>query len=565
MVNEANMGLPNARVTTHSVVKHAQRTSVRELIQKIEKHPDRHALQQDLRQNQAYNPFGPESKKLIQEVGNIELFELLETEPQNAVHSMPIILERRHRLLHMRPFLAERNRGQSKIRYYTMDLPFTPGVRLQEGKTSWPQIWKKARRQRILSGQPVSEWLNIIEMKKFVDNGMFLKMKITLITCQKKNTSTTRTNGGFVPISRVLTPYYWEIVLISSKRCLPWNDYTKKLEKNHTCPLILTSTNNGSWHRVRLPHGGIGKIPCGLLNIQKVKEEASKVLRMNGRPVIVSTLAKTSEDGCQELTITEHSLTTTSAQSDYNIQKERTLHLVLRMRSDRTHDTNDNVTTKTQSTFHTAHMNLNTWIDARVIPCAHSPVVRFQSSWSAHHIAWLEVQVVRVSHVIHACSERHSSTLSSPFHSVSSSSHSPSISCSPFCSSSTTLRTVVTLRTPPKRRWSLLMSPTSPHISTDSAGFSSRCMICQFKQNSPDISPCNFDWLFRYKSSLFHLSKMVVHSSGRVRPCFMAPLRWSFALLCISCRVWCPCFIPLEWRRTFHCGWHNLMIFIQIL
>ena len=43
--------------------------------------------------------------------------------------------------------------------------------------------------------------------------------------------------------------------------------------------------------------------------------------------------------------------------------------------SDKTHDTNDNVTTKIQSTFHTAHMNFNTWIDARVIPCAHSPVV----------------------------------------------------------------------------------------------------------------------------------------------------------------------------------------------
>ena len=81
MVNEANMdfripGLP------HSVVKHAQSTSVRQLIQKIENHPDRHALQQDLRQNRAYNPFSPESKKMIQEVGNIELFELLETDPK---------------------------------------------------------------------------------------------------------------------------------------------------------------------------------------------------------------------------------------------------------------------------------------------------------------------------------------------------------------------------------------------------------------------------------------------------------------------------------------------------
>ena len=81
MVNEADMdfrisGLP------HSVVKHAHSTSVRELIQKIENHPDRHAFQQDLRQNQAKNPFSPESKKMIQDVGNIELFELLETEPK---------------------------------------------------------------------------------------------------------------------------------------------------------------------------------------------------------------------------------------------------------------------------------------------------------------------------------------------------------------------------------------------------------------------------------------------------------------------------------------------------
>ena len=81
MVNEADMdfripGLP------HSVVKHAQSTSVRELIQKIENHPNRHAPQQDLRQNQAYNPFSPESKKMIQDVGNNELCELLETEPK---------------------------------------------------------------------------------------------------------------------------------------------------------------------------------------------------------------------------------------------------------------------------------------------------------------------------------------------------------------------------------------------------------------------------------------------------------------------------------------------------
>ena len=81
MLNEVNMdfripGLP------HSVVKHAESSRVRELVEKIENHPDRHALQQDLRQNPAYNPFSPESKKTIQDVGNIELCELLEKDPK---------------------------------------------------------------------------------------------------------------------------------------------------------------------------------------------------------------------------------------------------------------------------------------------------------------------------------------------------------------------------------------------------------------------------------------------------------------------------------------------------
>ena len=107
---------------------------------------------------------------------------------------------------------------------------------------------------------------------------------------RKKNASTTNTNGGSIPISRVLTPYHWEIVLISSKCCLPWNDCNKKLEKNHTCLLPLASTKNGSWHRFHLLHGGIDKIP-GDFQIKKVKEEASKVLRVNGETCCLRCLA----------------------------------------------------------------------------------------------------------------------------------------------------------------------------------------------------------------------------------------------------------------------------------
>ena len=66
----------------HSTVKQLQSACVRESIQKIENHPNRHALQRDLQQSQSFNPFSPESKQMIHEVGNIDLCELLDTEPK---------------------------------------------------------------------------------------------------------------------------------------------------------------------------------------------------------------------------------------------------------------------------------------------------------------------------------------------------------------------------------------------------------------------------------------------------------------------------------------------------
>ena len=81
MLNEVNMdfripGLP------HSVVKQAESSRVRQLVKKIQNHPDRDALQLDLQQNKAYNPFSATSKKMIKDVGNVELFELFETDPK---------------------------------------------------------------------------------------------------------------------------------------------------------------------------------------------------------------------------------------------------------------------------------------------------------------------------------------------------------------------------------------------------------------------------------------------------------------------------------------------------
>ena len=65
-----------------SVVKEAENFRGRELVKKIENHFHRQDLLADLQQNNACNPFSEKSKKMIKDMGNVELFELCETIPK---------------------------------------------------------------------------------------------------------------------------------------------------------------------------------------------------------------------------------------------------------------------------------------------------------------------------------------------------------------------------------------------------------------------------------------------------------------------------------------------------
>ena len=66
----------------HAVVKQTENFRVRELVRKFESHPHREALQADLQQNNVYNPSSDDSKAMIREMGNVELFVLCETIPK---------------------------------------------------------------------------------------------------------------------------------------------------------------------------------------------------------------------------------------------------------------------------------------------------------------------------------------------------------------------------------------------------------------------------------------------------------------------------------------------------
>ena len=67
---------------SHAVVTEAEHFRAQELVKKIENHPHRAALHADLQQNNVYNPFSKNSKAMISELGNVELFELCETFPK---------------------------------------------------------------------------------------------------------------------------------------------------------------------------------------------------------------------------------------------------------------------------------------------------------------------------------------------------------------------------------------------------------------------------------------------------------------------------------------------------
>ena len=70
-------GVPNA------MVKRSHSINVHNLIQQIENHPQRQALQDDLQQHRAFNPFSKESKDAIMAAGNTELCEIVDVEPKS--------------------------------------------------------------------------------------------------------------------------------------------------------------------------------------------------------------------------------------------------------------------------------------------------------------------------------------------------------------------------------------------------------------------------------------------------------------------------------------------------
>ena len=148
---EEDMDFKNPGLT-RSIVKQAHSASVRELIQKIENHPHRHALQRDLRQSHSFNPFSPESKQMIRDVGNIELCELLETEPKTQCTACLSFWNIGIVYCTCEHFLRKGRGANQQFIKYTINLLSLPEYVIKKGRPHGHRYGKKPERQGIPYG-----------------------------------------------------------------------------------------------------------------------------------------------------------------------------------------------------------------------------------------------------------------------------------------------------------------------------------------------------------------------------------------------------------------------------
>ena len=141
-INEEDMDF-KIPVLPHSTVKQLQSASVRELIQKIENHPNRHALQRDLQQSQSFNPFSHESQQMIHEVGNIELCELLDMEPKTQCKVCLSYWDIGIVYCTCGHFLRKGTEENKKFVQYTMDLLPIPNYYIKKGRLHGHRHGKK--------------------------------------------------------------------------------------------------------------------------------------------------------------------------------------------------------------------------------------------------------------------------------------------------------------------------------------------------------------------------------------------------------------------------------------
>ena len=136
---------------SHAVVKDAEHLRGQELVKRIENHLYREALHSDLQRNNVYNPFSNNSKAMIRELGNVELFELCETIQKEQCS---------HCVLYWNQGIVYCTCGQclvdsesrKKFHKLRLDAHSIPNYVIKKGPYSWCSTWQNRSTKRVPYG-----------------------------------------------------------------------------------------------------------------------------------------------------------------------------------------------------------------------------------------------------------------------------------------------------------------------------------------------------------------------------------------------------------------------------
>ena len=140
-------GVPNA------MVKRSHGINVHNLIQQIENHPQRKALQSDLQQHRAFDPFSKESKDAIKAAGNTELCEIVDVEPKSQCRACLTYWNVGIVYCTCGHFLQDDTTENKKCISSVLDLFSIPNFYIQEGPATRSQVREERRLQRISTRQ----------------------------------------------------------------------------------------------------------------------------------------------------------------------------------------------------------------------------------------------------------------------------------------------------------------------------------------------------------------------------------------------------------------------------
>ena len=413
---------------------------------------------------------------MIQEVDNIELFELLETDPKTQCKVCLSYWDTGIVYRTCGHFLRKGREEKSEIHQVHDGPSFTPRVCHQEGKTSWAtdtgksQVtkniiwltnWRNAKRKKF---QGIHDRFSLDHdfRARMIDNNRDEEV------CRRWDVLAEKDHTYY--LSEKEKEYYYN----KNKWCLHLNksgsDTPPFLRKRYDFKQALftlerlhqeesASSSSSAWWE-------LARLLVVFLPFRKSRKRQAKSWERTERPVVDSTLAKTSEDGFQEFNLfcswqwPGFSRCVTSKnygyslswrwqnKSNYNIKKKTWISYAWWNRTMRSPTPMTTWPRPTQCTWNAT-------------PDRHSHSLHTTSRGSSQCVS---------THLIHAWSERYSSTLSSPFHQTSC-----SLLQSPAAPAALLLPRgqVETLCTPPTRRWCLRTNPT-PHNFKRKESISSR-------------------------------------------------------------------------------------------